>query len=334
VRDFFGFFRQNGVEIFNSVLRVTEAVSGSLLNFTRAFIDAIPELTALGVVVLNTVLPALTSLIQGIEDIINIGMDSNGLADFLKRLITRAAAFLNGEGGQLIQNLSSTLINTAGQLLTDLEQWLTQGGGEQQITDFVNNIFGTLAQKLKTVDEDKIRSVQGTFLSIIGSLFDAVFTSLNSDEAQSLGGQLGRIASQALIILGDQLIEYARSPEFQEDLSLLVSAIVNSFGQLLVQALPGTILRLLGVDLAPPGAAETQFDPRDQQSGTAIPQPRGPTPARQGGELSEPSVNLSVEVKGDTGVVEDVAVNAANSTVTERERRINRNTNSSYQPRN
>jgi len=58
--------------------------------------------------------------------------------------------------------------------------------------------------------------------------------------------------------------------------------------------------------------------------------PRRTVPDRATQELRN---QIQVRVEGDTGVIENVAVDAANSTVTERERRINRNTNTSFQPR-
>lgn len=250
--DALSWLQQNGARIFNGMLRVTSRLAPVMMDLLRAFGNAVPELTALGTAILQKVIPALTGYFRLVEDIVNLGGNTNGLANTIRSLVTNAVAWVRGPGKKLLQNLGGTLLDTLSNLLTPgeggkqgivgaftstigdiieaAETWLNSKGGKQQLSSFATGIFDSLASQLSQIKKSDIQGAINALLSVVGGLFDALIVSLNSDEANSLGGQIGRVAGVALNSLADALIQYAGSKAFRNDLKGLSSAIANSVG--------------------------------------------------------------------------------------------------------
>lgn len=344
VADGLRFLRQNGSAIFAGVLRTTREVGPLLLDLGRSLASILPDLTRFGVQLLNVAIPALEGFIQTLGDVLSIQQRSSGFVDFFERLIERARTWFNSTGKQQLQTLAGDLLDglaaaldpdgegeggllTAyldriGSLLDSVSTWINEGGGSEQISGLVTDLYGTLATQLGQVSDEDIQTATTNLLSIFGGLFDAVITSLNSEEANSLGGQIGRIAGLTLKTLADELIAYAASDAFQEDLGGLVGAVANSVGEAILSGIVSALSfegaqdqsfsENLDSGLSPfkrPGIGA--FAVRNEEAFTT------PSDTR----VSEP---IEINVTGDTDVVEEVTARRVEEETRDTNRRSGR----------
>jgi len=202
-------------------------------------------------------------------------------------------------------------------LLDGVATWLTDGGGSDQIESLVEDLFGAVSSALGSISDEDIQEATDNIAAIIGSVFDGLIGSLNSEEAGSLGSQIGRIAGLTLRTFADELVDYAASDAFVEDLSGLASGIANSVGEAILK---GSV-SALAVD----GAQERSFSENLDRSLSPFEGPGVGSFAVRNEEqfttpndtrVSEPA-NVTIEVVGDTDVIEDIVAR-------EEERRIDR----------
>jgi hypothetical protein len=330
--------RRNGGDIFEGLLRTTRAVGPLLIDLGRSFVNLLPELTRFGVQLLNVVVPALEGFLNTLNDVLTIQGDSSGIADFLGTLIDKAVAWFNETGASKLQSLGTTvldglaaaldpdgegeggfasaLIDRLGSLLDTTATWLTEEGGSEQISQLVSDLFGQFATALSNISEEDIQTATNNLLAIVGGLFDGLISSLNSEEAGSLGAQLGRIAGITLRTLADELIDYASSEAFAEDLLGLSSAIRNTVGRALLQG--------VGSALNADQRGVSQDDPA-QTAGTVFPLGKAILEeAGVGPEAQQQNTTIEVNVTGDTDVVGDVAAREIENETRDTNRRSGR----------
>jgi len=328
--------RRNGGDIFEGLLRTTRAVGPLLIDLGRSFVNLLPELTRFGVQILNVVVPALEGFLNTLNDVLTIQGDSSGIADFLGTLIDKATTWFNETGKSKLQSLGTTvldglaaaldpdgegegeggfasaLIDRLGTLLDTTATWLTEEDGSEQISQLVTDLFGQVATALENISEEDVQTAESNLLTIFGSLFDAVIVSLNSEEAGSLGAQVGRLSATVLTVFADELEAYARSEEFVEDLQGLSGALSNTVGRALVAGLTEIVTdcQLPGAEVATPYALNG-------------PAPTGAEPAPNGTAATS-NTTVEVEVTGDTDVVEDVAAEQVENETRDTNRRSGR----------
>jgi hypothetical protein len=330
--------RRNGGDIFEGLLRTTRAVGPLLIDLGRSFVNLLPELTRFGVQLLNVVVPALEGFLNTLNDVLTIQGDSSGIADFLGTLIDKAVAWFNETGASKLQSLGTTvldglaaaldpdgegeggfasaLIDRLGSLLDTTATWLTEEGGSEQISQLVSDLFGQFATALSNISEEDIQTATNNLLAIVGGLFDGLISSLNSEEAGSLGAQLGRIAGITLRTLADELIDYASSEAFAEDLLGLGGAIRNTVGRALLQG--------VGSALNADQRGVSQDDPA-QTAGTVFPLGKAILEeAGVGPEAQQQNTTIEVNVTGDTDVVGDVAAREIENETRDTNRRSGR----------
>lgn len=334
--------RQNGGDIFEGIIRTTREVGPLLLQLGRSFADLLPQLTQFGIDLLNVVVPALDRFLGALDTVLQIQQSASGLVDFLNRIVDRAVAWFDRTGRAQIQSLASdvldalaaaldpdgegeggfasALIDRLGSLLDATATWLTEEGGSEQISSLVSDLFGQLATALGSISEEDTQRATNNLLAIFGGLFDAVIQSLNSEEANSLGGQLGRVAGLTLRTFADALVSYASSEAFVEDLSGLASGIANAVGAALVQ---GVVEGAKGGGIFPSNVAAQAgvFNENAPRIPSDLSEDRFTTPGDT--SISE-SGNITVEVTGDTDVVEEVAARRIEDETRDTNRRAGR----------
>jgi hypothetical protein len=339
--------RNNAGSIFRGMLRVTRALAPVFLDFFRAFVNATPELTRLGSVVLSVLIPALSQFLNTVEDIIQIGAGSDSITDFVSSLITRAQEWFQNTGKQqltalgdsLLSELTSALspsddgedgessllqaiINRIGSVLNDVATWLNEEGGSEQIQSLATSFLADFAEVFEGDQDEKASGVVDTLTRLIDGIFDTLLGIIESEEAGRASQAIGAFVAELLSQIVEAAIAYVNSEEFLSDMLRLANAIRNTFGAALVQAFPGAILELLGADVKPAGAADIQFDPNQQIFGTT---------ARATGtqtQFNEENLQVEVTVEGDTAVVENVAAETANQELDRQSDQAQRNTGS------
>jgi len=333
--------RRNGGDIFEGLLRTTREVGPLLIDLGRAFVNLLPELTRFGIEILDVVVPALEGFLNTLNDVLQIQGDSSGIVDFLGRIIDRAVAWFNETGASKLKSLgadvldglaaaldpdgegeggfASALLDRLASLLDKVATWVTEGNGSDKISSLVSDLFGELATALSNISEEDIKTAINNLLAIVGGVFDGLISALNSDEAGSLGKQLGRIAGTTLRTFADALVSYASSEAFAEDLTGLASGIANAVGSAILSGIvslftSGTGLptddgRVLGTDIpgAPSGA-------------TVGPGQLGAEESAAGGGIGD----IIVEVTGDTEVVEDATARQLEDETRDTNRRVGR----------
>jgi hypothetical protein len=345
VADGLRFLRTEGGAIFEGILRTTREVGPLLLSLGRTFASILPDLTRFGVQLLNVVVPALEGFVRTLGDVLQIQQTATGLVDFFERVVARAAAWFDRTGRQQLRALATDALDAfaaaldpdgegedglltayldrLGGVLDSVATWLTEGGGKQQLSTLATDIFDSLATQLATVSEEDVRGAVTNLLSIFGGLFDAVITSLNSEEANSLGGQIGRIAGLTLRTLADELIAYASSEAFQEDLGGLVVAIANSVGEAIFTG----ITEAFRGPSATQKAAQRIGESRPRRV-PQIPDGNEPLTRRVAERIADAqaSANTTVEVNvtGDTDVIEDVTARRVEEETRDTNRRSGR----------
>jgi len=370
--DFVEFLSNNASRALDGMLRVTQRLAPTLLRLGRAFLSALPELTKLGVVTLETVVPALSRLLGIVEDVINIGEGSDSLVGFLKTLITKAQTWITSTGIPLVTDIGGSLLGSLvdslgpgggggegegsvdligaltsriGDMLTGVNNWLSSGG-KTQIEDTATEIVGQLADGLANLGEDDISGGVDALTGIIGDIADAFITVFNSDEFEKLNEQLGSLAGNLIRELGENMVEYAKSDAFVDDLSGLSDAVADAMAaQLrgLDEALGSVTLEIGGEKVDIPlgfsgaeigGEGTREFteslsavrenvrDPTSQK-GTAI------SPLEREFVENQTPFTVEVTVDGDTEIVRETAVEV----VDEEDRAFRRNTGTTGTPR-
>jgi len=294
-----------------------------------------------GTRLLRVIIPAFNRFLGLVGDVLSVAAQSSGLVDFFERTIARTRAWFESTGRQQLAALGSSvlsaitaaldpdgegegdggllsaLIDRLGSLLDGVATWLTDGGGSDQIESLVEDLFGAVSSALGSISDEDIQEATDNIAAIIGSVFDGLIGSLNSEEAGSLGSQIGRIAGLTLRTFADELVDYAASDAFVEDLSGLASGIANSVGEAILKG----AVSALAVD----GAQERSFSENLDRSLSPFEGPGVGSFAVRNEEqfttpndtrVSEPA-NVTIEVVGDTDVIEDIVAR-------EEERRIDR----------
>jgi hypothetical protein len=339
------FLRAEGGDIFRGLLRTTRQVGPLLLDLGRSFGRLLPELTRFGIQILNVVVPALEGFLGTLNDVLQIQGDSSGIVDFLGRIIDRAVAWFDRTGASKLKSLgaavldglaaaldpdgegeggfTSALIDRLGNLLDRTATWLTEEGGSEQIGTLISDLFGQIATALSNVSEEEVQALTNSITAILSGVLDGVLLALNSEEAGSLGQQLGRLAGITLRTFADALVEYASSEAFIEDLGGLASGIANSVGRAILAGVTQIVTSggIAPSNIAAAGIADAQDG---VLLGTEIPAGGGAVaggPGRGGGATN---TTIEVEVTGDTDVVGEVAAREIESETRDTNRRSGR----------
>lgn len=335
--------RRNGGDIFEGLLRTTRRVGPLLIDLGRSFVNLLPELTRFGVQLLNVAVPALEGFLNTLNDVLTIQGDSSGLVDFLSRLIDRGVTWFNETGKPKLKSLgsdvldglaaaldpdgegeggfASALLDRLGSLLDKVATWVTEGNGSDKISSLVSDLFGELATALGSISEEDIETATNNLLAIVGGVLDGLISALNSDKAGSLGKQVGRIAGTTLRIFADELVEYASSKAFQEDLGRLGGAIANSVGRAILTGISETFRGPSATQKAAQGIADER--PR---RGPQIPDGNEPLTQRIAQAIADSRGNTTVQVNvtGDTDVVGEVAARQVEDETRDTNRQVGR----------
>jgi hypothetical protein len=293
--------RNNGGDIFRGMLRVTQRLAPFFMDLINAFIEATPEITKLGSVVLEKLIPAFVGFIETIEDLVNLAEAEGGIVGFIKALANDALEWISGPGTSVIANIGDSVISgIMGALDPD-------GEGSTKIADFVTSLFSGIKTQLDNISEGDIENVVNSLSSILGTVFDGLVTSAQSDEAAALGGRIGELANTLMAKLGSQMFNYVTSEDFISDMARVALAVTNVLGAALREAFSTEPLvnAIFG---------EGTF----QESGV---NQLDTTAAGPGGGGTQ-NTNIEIEVTGDSQVVEDITARVMNDS----ERRTNRNT--------
>jgi len=250
----------NALPVFNAMLRVTDRLRPAFFDLGRAFVDAVPNLTRLGTAILNTVLPALEDYLRLVDDIIQLGRESDGFVDFVRKGMDRLVAWVQGPGLNMLGTVATTILNGLNQILagetgsqffiglTDLFATVLQrvsdwfdSGGQAKLTSLLTNLFGTIATVLTNQRERFKEDIFTPLANIIASLFTSLTTALNSEEAGQMGTALGELAAAIGDTFADALIDYVGSDAFVEDLQALGSALTNSVTKAVTGGLSDTV---------------------------------------------------------------------------------------------
>lgn len=366
--DFINFVGNNASSAFSAMLQVTQRLAPTLMGLGRAFLDALPELTALGTVILETVIPAVSDLLGFIEDLINMGQGSDSFTDFLDSLINSGLEWLENDGKTLIENAGDFVLSTledvirpggdeegsgildafidrVSSLLTGVETWLEEGG-QEQLTSLMTTLFSGINTAL-TENSDRLESdIYNPLTNILSGVFDSVTEALKSDEANQLSTTLANLSREAFQFFADQLTAYAGSQAFRDDLSQLVGALANSLTPLLKQAVLNSVVNLLGGPFFASifDEMETQFQENRgllqsgrfqeffYQVGRDVNEQIG-SPLNERDEQSQGGqLPLVLRLEENTDLIDARIEQGAEGVVIERERRTQRNTGRSASP--
>lgn len=321
----FRFLRREGGSIFRDILRTTREVGPLLLDLGRSLAALTPQLIRVGTRLLRVIIPAFNDFLGLVGDVLSVAERSSGLVDFFERTIARTRAWFESTGRQQLAALGSSvlgaitaaldpdgegdggllsaLIDRLGSLLDGVATWLTDGGGSAQIEMLVEDLFGQLATALGSLSEEDIQGATDNVLTIIGSIFDGIIAALNSDEAGTLGAQLGRVAGLTLRTFADALVDYARSDAFEEDLSGLASGLSNTVGRALVEGAVGAT----GLEGDRAEAFRQTFDVLNPAASGSTQGAFSEAQVTTPGETRVTDTReITIEVVGDTDVIEDV----------------------------
>lgn len=265
--DFINFIGNNAQSAFGGMLQVTRELAPDFIRLGQALVRALPELTALGTVILQQVIPAATTLVSLIEDLIQMGQGSDSFVDFLDSLIQSGLEWLRGDGRTLIENAGNFVLSTVediirpsgegddggivdafieriSSVLTGVSNWLN-AGGEQEITNLLTNLFSGINSILTDQSESFADEIFNPLQDILSSVFDSITAALQSEEANQLSVTLAELSRESFQFFADQLTAYAGSAAFRQDLSQLVGAIANSLPPIIRQAVLSSITQIL-----------------------------------------------------------------------------------------
>lgn len=300
--DFLQWILTNGGRIFNGMLQTTQDLAPVFMNFIDSFINATPQINELGSNILEVVVPAFASLLDIVNDILSSSAESDNPFQWLINAVTRG--------------------------LNAVESWL-EGGGQERIQSFLTTLLDQIAAAFGGTEnrEQASQEIVSSLTAIIDGVFSTLLTVLSSDEAGEASAALGAFISEVLSLMVEATIDYVKSEEFRSDMVRLAQAIYQSLLAGLVQVFPGTIMRLLGIDVKPAAEGTQTFNPNQQTFGTTRQTGTG------GPDFGEGTMDVEVTVQGDTTVVEDVAVNATRRQLNDQQDRVEMNTGTSSAPR-
>lgn len=110
-------------QAFDAMIRVTERVGDDLLQLGSALVDLLPELTALGVAIIETVTPALTALLDGLEFVIGAVVDvGSSLDQDMIPLLTAAGVALTALATGPVGVLGAAIAGLAAGVVTDVDR--------------------------------------------------------------------------------------------------------------------------------------------------------------------------------------------------------------------
>jgi len=248
LKEFIGFLSANSGRAIEGILRIVRELEPELRALGRAFVDALPELAALGTVILNEAIPALTQFIRFIEDAIQLGQASDGIVDFIETAVQRAIAWAQGPGQQLasslisrltdalgdaftqqnVQNLTEAGIRLLGDVLTGLENWAT-GDGQTRIGTTLRTLFGGVATALNTNEEQIKNRITDPIISILGSALRGIATAITSDEATALVSATFDVGQALGASIAEGTVAYITSDAFTNDIQTALVDTLTSF---------------------------------------------------------------------------------------------------------
>lgn len=274
-----------------------------LLGFGRWFMDISPDLYDFGLTVLKEVANGLGVVGDAISEVLDIGASSDSLEEFLRRMITSASNWLKNKGLPMISGLASDIL---GQLSTYFEE-----GGSDELSTVVSSFMGGLADALKTVTDEDTQSVVGEVKTILAGILSGVADALQSPEAGALGTQIARVAGSTIGIVMAELMEVARSDEFALEIAALSKAIAAGLAKGITIATANALDEITLADVARtigggPSATLAAAAQKEMSQRANVDPNRFDATSNDGAQV--PGTNFTIEVTGDTGVIEDIAV--------------------------
>lgn len=330
----------NAASAFSGMLDVARELGPTLIRLGDAFVDALPEITALGTFILKRGIPALTGFLGVLEDVLGAAQGGGGIAGFFRRLAPSIKSGLQA-AVDAVGNLWSTFKPVFVDLATGAVQWL-QGPGR------------ALLQRVVGVAFDAIEAEAGERLSGLGARLGTMLSGSFSGMIRSLQRTLGSKRTQSLVresfeAFGSVLRQTVLGIGHALANTDWVSLAINGWKVMLrtgVSALEGFVEGLL----ADESFFETFVDPvvrhfrtginemirhlnaLIREANTTLPavqmgtldtidvgsqRPQRPAGSFTGGlnsraEAGPREQNITVRVEGDTEVVKDVAVETYN----------------------
>jgi len=239
LRDFISFLQTNGGDALRGIQRIVQTLAPDFIALGRALVRALPEIAALGTAILQVALPALTRLVQFVEDVIQLGQGSTGFVDFIRTGIQRLAQWVSGPGVQILGSVVTTIVTTVGRLLstlsqedvarvvsgligvigdalTALEGWVT-GDGQNPIGGFVRTLFGGIAQALQNNATQIRNRIINPIITILAETFRGLAQAIFSDEAGQLVAALGQVGIAIGQAIAQGIVDYILSDTFRND---------------------------------------------------------------------------------------------------------------------
>lgn len=351
--DFIDFLRANGQDALFAMLRITRRLAPTFRDLGRAFMNALPELAALGTATLEVLLPAFADFLRLVEDVINLAQAEGGFVGFVQAAVSDLVAWVQGPGMQMLRSVGETLLTALtaaldpdgegddgffgalqdriSSVLARLATWM-ETGGQEQIQSFLTSLFGSIAGSIQGEADTFVDQILTPIVTVLSGLFRAVAGALADPEG---GGRLGTAIGVFSAAVGDRIVSgletYFSSDQFLSDVTLIADALLTTIGNAIVGAVRENPEILVGGGATQIGEAvgerlgqeaQQQFDPRQTTAR-----------AREQGALvgaGEQRIRVVVEEDGDvfTTRVEEEAQN-----VIETERReVERNTGGRTRP--
>lgn len=247
---------RNARPAFEGMLRITRELAPEFIRLGQAFIDALPQITRLGVAVLEVAVPALTSLLNVVDDILTTAQESSGFIDFIKTGIDALISWLAGPGQQTLGQVATGLVDTLQQVITaenvadvidaaidilgdiinGLSAWINNQGAPA-LSNLMRELFDGLATALRNNQEALQENVVQPLISSLASIFRAIVDALTSQEASELLNEIFRTAIATAKTLAEALISYVQSDAFVSDLEGLGGAFTSSVKKAIVGSL-------------------------------------------------------------------------------------------------
>jgi hypothetical protein len=256
--DALDFLARNADDVFSGMLRITRELAPELRNLVAALVDILPQLAGLGTAILDTAIPAVTRFITVLDELLEDLESADNFVEFLQQTISDAAAWLVGPGrrklGELVTDFIDTLedqltvanvadaadaaIDAIGDIITDIQQWFTKGGKQKLVniaTDFMGGIATALDNNQKSIQKDILKPA----LDILVSVVRAMAAALTSDEANAVLRELVELATRTLRTLAKEMVKYAQSDQFKQDLQGLGVAVTDAMQAVIAGAIAG-----------------------------------------------------------------------------------------------
>ncbi|QLH82457.1 hypothetical protein [Halosimplex pelagicum] len=189
--DFVSFVGDNARGAFEGMMRVTRAVAPQLLAIADAVFDALPEITAFGMRILNVVLPAIESGVGLFESFLSTLNGISDAGDVVDVVTSLAEDGLGGLVGALedidVDALLDSLVPTLQQGIRSLQRWFRGSGG-----DLMRRGFRALLDAAQSIPMADIR---GALRSLGETAVDALVDAVSGDASKRFGGSLQGIIS-------------------------------------------------------------------------------------------------------------------------------------------